>query len=66
MMAKKKEIPVITIQKLELNEEELAAQLEIVRIESPPEREAGKVIEDEPAEAAKKLVEFLHQEAKLI
>jgi len=66
MAAKRKEIPVITLQELELNEEELAAQLEIVGMESPPERAAGKVIEDEPAEAAKKLVEFLHQEANLI
>lgn len=66
MMAKRKEIPVVTVQELEMSEEDLAARMEIVRMESPPEREAGKVIEDEPAEAAKKLVEFLHQEAKLI
>lgn len=66
MMAKKKEIPAVTVQELGLSEEDLAARLAIVRMESPPEREAGKIIEDEPAEAAKKLVEFLHHEAKLI
>ena len=66
MMAKKKEIPVVTVQELGLSEEDLAARLDIVRMESPPEREAGKIVEDEPAEAAKKLVVFLHHEAKLI
>lgn len=66
MMAKKKEIPVITLQELELSDGDLAPQMEIIRMEGPPERETGKIIEDEPAEAAKKLVEFLHQEAKLI
>lgn len=66
MMAKRKEIPVVTVQELELSDEDLAPQIEIIRMEGPPEREAGKVIEDEPAEAAKKLVEFLHQEANLI
>jgi electron transfer flavoprotein beta subunit len=66
MMAKKKEIPVVTVQELGLNEEDLAARLEIVRMESPAEREAGQIIEDGPAEAAKKLVEFLHNDAKLI
>lgn len=66
MMAKKKEIPVFTLQDLEIREEELLPQLELIKIESPPQRAAGKVIEEEPEEAAKKLVEFLRQEAKLI
>jgi len=66
MMAKRKEIPVVTVQELELSGEDLVPRLEIVRMMSPPERKAGKIIEDEPAEAAKKLVEFLHHEAKLI
>ena len=29
-------------------------------------RQTGKIIEEEPAEAAKKMVEFLHKEAKVI
>lgn len=66
MMAKRKEIPVLELQDLDLSEENLAPQIEIVRMESPPEREAGKVIEEEPEEAAKKLIEFLHQEVKII
>lgn len=66
MMAKRKQIPVVSLQDLGLYEEDLVSQLEIVRIQSPPERKAGKIIEEEPAEAAKKLVEFLRKEAKLI
>ena len=66
MMAKKKEIPVLTFQDLNLDEQMLEAQLEIVKLDAPPERDAGRVIEDEPADAAKKMVEFLRQEAKLI
>jgi len=66
MMAKRKEIPVLTLQELDFSQEDLALQIEIARMESPPQRATGKVIEEEPAEAAKKLVEFLHQEAKII
>lgn len=66
MMAKRKHIPVVSLQDLGLAEEDLVSQLEIFRMQSPPERKAGKIIEEEPAEAAKKLVEFLRKEAKLI
>ena len=66
MMAKRKEIPVFTLQEFDFSQEDLAPQIEIARMESPPQRETGKVIEEEPAEAARKLVKFLHQEAKII
>ncbi len=66
MMAKRKEIPVLTLQELGLDEEELAPKLELVKLESPPPRHAGRVVEDEPEVAAKKLVEFLRQEAKVV
>ena len=66
MAAKKKEIPAFTLEDLELNGAELSSGVEIVGMESPPVREAGTVIEDEPAEAARKLVAFLRQDAKVI
>ncbi len=66
MMAKKKQIPVVTLQDLGLSDGELAPQLELVKMEGPPPREAGRVIDDEPEVAAKKLVEFLRQEAKVV
>ncbi|UCE41248.1 MAG: electron transfer flavoprotein subunit beta/FixA family protein [Candidatus Aminicenantes bacterium] len=66
MAAKRKEIPVVTLEELGIQPDELTIQLELTKIESPPARERGKIIEDEPGEAAKKLAEFLHQDAKVI
>jgi electron transfer flavoprotein beta subunit len=66
MAAKRKEIPVITLDELGIQPDELTAQLELTKMESPPVRESGKIIEDEPGEAAKKLAEFLRQDAKVI
>jgi electron transfer flavoprotein beta subunit len=66
MAAKKKEIPVVSLDELDLKEEELKPQLEIAKLESPPVRQAGKIIEGEPPEAAQKLVELLRNEAKII
>lgn len=66
MAAKKKEIPVIALPDLGLKEDDLNPLLQIVKMESPPQRQTGKIIEDEPAAAAKKLVEFLHNEAKVV
>ncbi|NIM58508.1 MAG: electron transfer flavoprotein subunit beta [Candidatus Aminicenantes bacterium] len=66
MMAKKKEIPMLTFEDLELNEEDIAPLLEVTKMESPPPRQAGKVIQEEPEAAAKKMVEYLHNEAKVI
>ncbi|MFC2169034.1 electron transfer flavoprotein subunit beta/FixA family protein [Acidobacteriota bacterium] len=66
MMAKRKEIPVFSFQDLDLKEEELLSHLEITKMETPAPRESGTVIDVPPEEAARKLVEFLHKEAKLI
>lgn len=66
MMAKRKEIPVLTLQDLGLDEGALASQLELVKLESPPERKAGTVVEDAPEAAAKRMVEFLRNEAKVV
>jgi electron transfer flavoprotein beta subunit len=66
MMAKKKEIPVVTLEDMGLKEEDIASCIEVVKMESPSPRQAGKVIDDPPQEAARKLVEFLHKEVKVI
>jgi electron transfer flavoprotein beta subunit len=66
MAAKRKEIPVVTLEELGIQPDELATQLVLTKMESPPVRESGKVIEDEPGEAAKKLAAFLRQDAKVI
>ena len=66
MAAKRKEIPVVTIEELGFAPDELAVQLELIKMESPPSRESGKIIEGEPEETAKKLAEFLRHDAKVI
>lgn len=66
MAAKRKEIPIIALEDLGLKEEELISGLEIVKLEGPPPRQAGKIIQEEPDQAAKKLVQYLHEEAKVV
>lgn len=66
MMAKRKQIPLIELSELNLTDAELTPGITLTRLDSPPARQAGKVIDDEPAVAAKKLVEYLHDEAKVI
>jgi electron transfer flavoprotein beta subunit len=42
------------------------AKLEVVEIAPPPERPPGRIVEGEPAEAAKEVVRLLREEAKVI
>ncbi len=66
MMAKRKQVPEVSLADLELDPAELNPALELKSLKSPPQREAGKTITEEPAEAARQLVQFLHEEAKII
>ncbi len=66
MMAKKKEIPVVTIEDLGLKADELASQVAIVRMDLPPARQAGRVVTGPPEETARQLADYLHNEAKVI
>lgn len=66
MAAKRKEIPVIPVQDLGMGAEQLRTQVELIKMESPPPREAGRIIQEEPASAALKLAAFLREEAKVI
>jgi electron transfer flavoprotein beta subunit len=66
MAAKRKEIPVVEVEDLGLDADQLAPTLELIKMESPPPREAGNVIEEEPDVAAKKIVEYLRKEAKVL
>ena len=66
MAAKRKEIPVVTLEELDFQPDELEVKIQLTKMESPPAREEGKIIEDEPGEAAKKLADFLHQDTKVI
>jgi electron transfer flavoprotein beta subunit len=66
MTAKKKQIPVISIEELGIKPEEVAPQVVLTKLELPPARQAGRVVTGTPEETARQLVDFLHGEAKLI
>ena len=66
MAAKKKEIPVLAIEELGLTPEELAPAVEVIALDVPPQRQAGKILQGEAAETARELVRLLHEEAKVI
>jgi electron transfer flavoprotein beta subunit len=66
MAAKRKEIPILPVEELGLDPEHLQTHLELIHMESPAPREAGRVIDDDPPVAAKKMVEYLREEAKVI
>ena len=66
MMAKRKSIPVVTPEELGLTEDDLQPRLALTALAPPPARQAGQVVEGEPADTAKRLARFLHEDAKVI
>jgi len=69
MMAKQKPLAVWNRETIALEPESVGAhgaRLTIVRLESPPPRPAGRIIDGDAAAAVKELVRLLHEEAKII
>ena len=66
MAAKKKEIPVVKLEELGLTAEELAPKVVITGLDVPPQRQAGRILQGEPAETARELAALLRNEAKVI
>ncbi len=66
MAAKKKPIPIIPIEELGIAPEDLVPKVVMTGLELPAARAAGRVVSGPPEETAKQLVDFLHNEAKLI
>jgi len=66
MAAKKKIVPVIQVEELGLAAEDLDSTVEITGLDVPAPRQAGKVLQGDPGEAAQELVRLLHEEAKAI
>ena len=66
MAAKKKPVPVITLEELGFGPGEPAPGLEVVGLDVPAARQAGRVLQGDPAEAARELVRLLRDEAKVI
>ena len=69
MAVKKKVIPEWTLADLGVDPasvSESAASIRFVEFSLPPPRQAGRILEGEPADTARELVRILHQEAKVI
>jgi electron transfer flavoprotein beta subunit len=66
MAAKKKVIPVIKLDELGLTTEDLAPKVVVTGLDVPPQRQAGKILQGDPAETARELAALLHNEAKVI
>lgn len=66
MAAKRKEIPVVPVAELGLPPEALAAAVDVIGIDFPAERKAGRLITGDPADAARELARLLHEDAKVV
>ena len=66
MLAKKKEIRVLTPASLGLSADELRPAYKVEKLEAPPARGKGKILQGEPEVTAVELVRLLREEAKVI
>lgn len=66
MKAKKKPLETLDLDDLDLDEDDVEAKTTTVEIFLPPAKQAGKVLEGEPAAQVKELVSLLKSEAKVI
>lgn len=64
--AKKKPLEELELDDLDLDEEDAEPKLKTIERFLPPKKEAGKLLQGEPAEQAKELVSLLRSEAKVI
>jgi electron transfer flavoprotein beta subunit len=66
MAAKKKAVPVVTPEELGLGPDDLAGRITIAGLDVPAARQAGQILQGDPAETARELVRLLREEAKVI
>ncbi|MBA4601688.1 electron transfer flavoprotein subunit beta/FixA family protein [Thermoactinomyces mirandus] len=66
MKAKKKPISRLDLDDLDLDEEDIQAKTETLEIFLPPKKQAGKILQGDIKDQARKLVRLLHSEAKVI
>jgi electron transfer flavoprotein beta subunit len=66
MAAKKKEIPVVTLDELGFSPSDLAPAVAVTGIDMPPARKTGTILQGDPAETVRELVRLLRDEAKVI
>lgn len=66
MKAKKKPLEKLDLDDLDLDEDDVEAKTTTVEVFLPPAKQAGKVLEGDPATQVKELVSLLKSEAKVI
>lgn len=66
MGAKRKPMTVWTADDLEIDVDDVTGRLELLRVEKPPARTEGRIIEGEPDEAARELIRLLREDAKVL
>ncbi|MHB8054563.1 MAG: electron transfer flavoprotein subunit beta/FixA family protein [Candidatus Aminicenantales bacterium] len=66
MAAKKKQVPVVTLAELGLAAEDAAPKVDILNIDLPAAKKAGKILAGTPEEAAGELLRLLRTEAKAL
>jgi electron transfer flavoprotein beta subunit len=66
MAAKKKEIPVITLDEIGFSPADLTPAVAVTGIDMPPARKTGTILQGDPAETVRELVRLLRDEAKVI
>lgn len=66
MKAKKKPLEELELDDLDLDEEDVEAKTKTIDIFLPEEKQAGRLIEGEPKEQVKELVQLLKNEAKVL
>jgi electron transfer flavoprotein beta subunit len=66
MKSKKKEIKTVTLADLGLDAAGLAAKADVLEYSLPPARAGAKIVDGEPADAAKELARLLREEAKVL
>lgn len=66
MKAKKKPLEELELDDLDLDEDDVQAKTKTVDIFLPPEKQAGRLIEGEPKEQVKELVQLLKDDAKVL
>ncbi len=66
MAAKKKDIPVVKLEELGFGPDEPVSQVEVIGLDVPAQRQAGRILTGDPAETARELARLLRSEAKVI
>jgi electron transfer flavoprotein beta subunit len=66
MAAKKKPVPVVTLDELGFAAGDLVPAVETTGLDVPTARQAGKLLKGDPADTARELVRLLRDEAKII